>query len=267
MSDKQLVQKQFGKNAAAYVTSRVHAKGASLQRLVELVQPQSNWQALDIATATGHTAFTFAPHVAHVFATDITNEMLKVAAGVAEEKGITNVSFKYADAEQLPFEDDTFDLVTSRIAPHHFPHIDRFIAESVRVLNPNGILAVVDNVVPGSRLRGKKADKIRKAGEYVNAFEKLRDPSHGRALSLEEWVDGFQDAGLNITHQETMQKRMEFYRWAVRLGADEVTVARLRVMLLQAPDPVLKFLTPQVAGDRIDFYLTEAIVIGRLETS
>ena len=67
---KTLVQQQFGAHAAAYATSAVHAKGASLGRLVELVQPKSDWRALDIATGAGHTAAAFAPHVAHVIASD-----------------------------------------------------------------------------------------------------------------------------------------------------------------------------------------------------
>ncbi len=137
-TDKQLVQSQFGPNAAKYATSRVHAKGASLARLVELVQPQAEWVALDIATAAGHTAFVFAPHVARVTATDITPEMLEVAAKLAAEKGIDNVDFEPADAEDLPFADASFDLVTCRIAPHHFPHVDRFVAESFRVLSRAG---------------------------------------------------------------------------------------------------------------------------------
>ena len=69
---KELVQKQFGEHAEAYATSRVHAQGASLKRLVELIQPQADWRVLDVATAAGHTAYAFAPHVAHVTATDLT---------------------------------------------------------------------------------------------------------------------------------------------------------------------------------------------------
>src|SRR5690242_18432848 len=117
---KELVQKQFGAHAAAYATSRPHAQGASLKRLVELTQPQPNWQVLDVATAAGHTAYAFAPHVAHVTATDITPEMLPVAAKLAAERGITNVTLEIADAEALPYADSSFDLVTCRIAPHHF---------------------------------------------------------------------------------------------------------------------------------------------------
>ena len=86
--DKKLVREQFGVNAREYINSRPHAKGASLQRLVELVEPQPHWQALDIATATGHTAFAFAPRVAHVRATDITPQMLTVAREQAAARGI-----------------------------------------------------------------------------------------------------------------------------------------------------------------------------------
>ncbi len=260
---KELVQQQFGANAAKYATSKVHAKGASLARLVELVQPQADWQALDIATAAGHTALTFAPHVAHVVASDLTPEMLTVATQQAEQKGISNISFETADAENLPFGNGRFNLVTCRIAPHHFPHIDRFLAESARVLQPDGILAVVDNIAPGSRLRGKKAQRLRDAGDYYNAFEKLRDPSHFRCLSLDEWIGGFMQAGFTILHQETAFKQMSFGPWAARMQVSKDDTTRLKAMLVQAPEKVAEFLVPEFDGDNISFRLTEAIVVGR----
>ena len=71
-----LVQQKFGAAAADYAASAVHAKGESLARLVELVGPQRSWRALDVATGAGHTALALASHVAHVVASDITDEML-----------------------------------------------------------------------------------------------------------------------------------------------------------------------------------------------
>ena len=73
---KSLAQQRFGRAAADYATSEVHAKGASLTRLVELTEPKPHWRVLDVATGAGHTALAFAPHVAKVTATDITEEML-----------------------------------------------------------------------------------------------------------------------------------------------------------------------------------------------
>lgn len=260
---KKRVQEQFGPNAAAYATSQVHAQGASLARLVELVQPQPDWDVLDVATAAGHTAFVFAPHVAHVIGTDLTPEMLTVAAQIAAERGLDNVTFAPADAEALPFDDDSFDLVTCRIAPHHFPDVARFVAECGRVLRPGGRLAIVDNIVPGSRRRGKEAEQLREAGRYVNAFEKLRDPSHGRCLSQDEWSQLFYETGFTILHQETARKAIGFNEWAARLQTPPDDLIRLQALLVQAPPAVAAFLTPQISSDRIIFHLTEIIIIGQ----
>lgn len=261
---KEKVQQQFGANAAAYATSTVHAKGYSLTRLVEITQPQPDWQVLDVATAAGHTAFAFAPHVAHVTATDLTPEMLTVAAGLAAEKGLTNVSFEPADAEKLPYADGQFNLVTCRIAPHHFPDILQFIHEAARVLQPGGQLAVVDNIVPGTHLHGKKARLLNEAGNYVNAFEKLRDPSHGRCWSIAEWEHGFARAGFAVHHQELLTKEIEFASWAARMQVSPEDTIRLKAMLVQAPTAVSDFLTPQISNDRITFRLTELLVVGKL---
>lgn len=261
---KQKVQQQFGANAAAYATSPVHAKGDSLARLIALTQPQPTWQVLDVATAAGHTAFAFAPHVAHVTATDLTPQMLTVAADLAVQKSISNVSFELADAEDLPYEAATFDLVTCRIAPHHFPDIQQFIKEAARVLKPGGLLAVVDNIVPGTHLRGKKARLINEAGAYVNAFEKLRDPSHGRCWSVNEWEHGLRQAGFALQQQELLSKEMEFGLWAARMQAAPDDIIRLKAMLVQAPTAVSDFLTPQISNDRITFRLTELLAVGKL---
>lgn len=263
---KQIVQSLFGASADAYVTSSVHAKGASLHRLVELLRPQPDWRVLDLATGAGHAAFTLAPLVASVVATDITPQMLQKTAVGAQERGLTNLSVETADVDDLPFGDQEFDVVTCRIAAHHFPDIGRFLAEAARVIKENGRLAIVDNIVPGSRLRGKKAQVQREAGRYVNAFEKLRDPGHGRCLSLDEWMDAFVKAGLALDHAETLRKEMDFASWTDRMHVSDEDRIRLRVMLLQAPTAVAEFLTPVQTGDRIAFYLTEAILIGRLGT-
>ncbi|MXX27743.1 MAG: methyltransferase domain-containing protein [Caldilineaceae bacterium SB0668_bin_21] len=249
--DKKSVKEQFGAHARTYITSRPHAKGASLQRLVELVEPQPDWQALDIATAAGHTAFAFAPHVAHVHATDITPQMLTVAREQVAARGVDNVTVEHADAENLPYVDNRFDLLTCRIAPHHFPAVDAFLRESVRVLRPGGILAVVDNVVPEGV-----------AGDYVNAFEKLRDPSHGRCLSVEEWLEGYAQVGLELTQNEILEKQMVFEDWAAR--HDQAMQSYLRALLFHGPPQTHEFLHPRSEDGRTLFHLREGLFIGRI---
>ena len=200
---KDLVQQQFGANAANYLTSTVHAKGASLARLVELVAPKPDWIALDVATGAGHTGAQFAPHVARVVASDLTPEMLEQVKKLAAEKGLGNIETAIADAEAMPFPDKSFDLVTCRIAPHHFPSVAKFVAESCRVLKPGGTFALVDNVAPDTETTpGFSIGDLDAAGRDYNAFEKLRDPSHGRALATAEWLELIAKAGMKLVHHE-----------------------------------------------------------------
>ena len=261
---KSLVQQQFGKHAAAYTSSAVHAKGASLARLLELVAPKGDWRVLDVATGAGHTAAAFAPHVASVIASDLTREMLDEADALAASKGLANMRSAPADAEALPFADASFELVTCRIAAHHFPDVRRFLVEAERVLVPGGVLAVVDNVAPDQKSTDgfSPAEQAEAAGAY-NAFEKIRDPSHGRCLGLGEWSDLVEAAGLNLTHAELLPKDMEFHPWAERMGADAAVVERLRSILIEA-EPVLRaFLRPRTLEGNLWFTLEEAILIAR----
>ena len=215
---KESNRRQFGANASNYATSAVHAKGASLDRMVELVDPQSHWHCLDIATAAGHTAFAFAPHVAEVTATDLTEEMVDLAATRADEKQLTNVRTQVADAEELPFGDESFDLVTCRIAPHHFPNQPAFIAEASRVLASGGTFALVDNVVPNNH----------EVALFCDDWEQRRDPSHVNCLSLDEWLGLCRNAGLEVQHSETIEKLMQFSDWVENMSVP----AEIRPQLL-----------------------------------
>ncbi|MCW5691104.1 MAG: methyltransferase domain-containing protein [Pseudolabrys sp.] len=248
--NKTLVQEHFGKTAAHYLTSTPHALGKSLERLVTLTAPQKDWRALDIATGGGHVAYTFAPHVARVWATDITQEMLDMVKLEAAKRGLGNIRTTYAKAEQLPFDDGSFDLVTCRIAPHHFDSIPEFLTEAHRVLKPGGVFAVVDNVVPAGSI-----------GDYINAFERFRDPSHLRAWTMDEWRAAIKQAGFALEHEEQIYKKMEFKSWASRY--DDTMKRLLRAMLTETTPAVKEVLEPKGDGDDFTFRLCEGLFIAR----
>jgi ubiquinone/menaquinone biosynthesis C-methylase UbiE len=247
---KSLVQEQFGATAAHYLTSKPHAKGKSLERLVELVQPQPAWRALDVATGAGHTAYAFAPHVARLWATDITEEMLALVRDEIAKRKLVNVRTAYAKAESLPFEDASFDLVTCRIAPHHFDSIAAFLDEARRVLKSGAMLAITDNVVPAGSV-----------GDYVNAFERFRDPSHLRAWTMEEWRAAFADHGFAILHEESASKSIEFSSWASR--HDAIMQALLKAMLVETTPAVKAFLKPKESEAELTFSLTEGLFVAK----
>ena len=235
MNTKNLSQERFGQHAQEYVTSKAHAKAPELARLVELAQPQPDWVVLDVATGGGHTALAFAPHVGRVVATDLTPRMLETAEAHIADQGATNVEFKLADAEDLPFDDETFDLVTCRIAPHHFPDCARFVQEGARVLREGGMLLVQDHVLPDDG----------EAAQAVDAFERLRDPSHNRAFDEGEWRSTFEDAGLAVVHTEQIVKRHAFIPWAERQGCTADTISQLVAMMQQAPTIAEEWMDPQ----------------------
>jgi ubiquinone/menaquinone biosynthesis C-methylase UbiE len=250
---RDLVRRQFGLNAERYVSSYDHSKGESLDRMLEVVDPKPEWRVLDIATGGGHTALAFAPRVREVVATDITPEMLDAAERFIRGKGVTNVSFAEADACDLPFEVEEFDLVTCRVAPHHFPDCARFVREMARVLKPDGVVAMVDNVVPEDRA----------TDEYINAFERFRDPSHVRALPASEWLRLFADAGFTLETAEIFRKSRDFEAWAGLQTVSDSVKAELRRRLEEAPPGPAGTLGPETRDGKLCFYLTEILMVGR----
>jgi ubiquinone/menaquinone biosynthesis C-methylase UbiE len=257
-----LVQQKFGAAAADYAASAVHARGESLARLVELVAPQAHWRALDVATGAGHTAIALAPHVAHVVASDITEEMLAEARRLAAEKGLANLETAHAEAGALPFADECFDLVTCRLAAHHFPDPVAFVAEAARVLKPGGVFALVDNIGPNAAiLPGATGSELHVASFAYNAYETLRDPSHACCLSLDEWLGLMTDAGFVDVHAECMDQDIAFAPWTQRMRCEPATVRRLEAML--AEEPLRTLLKPRVAADGPTFTLQEAIIVAR----
>jgi ubiquinone/menaquinone biosynthesis C-methylase UbiE len=261
LKSKSLVQERFGAFATTYATSRSHAKGNSLTRLVELAAPQPAWTALDIATGAGHVALAFAPRVAHVVASDLTPQMLGVARGLAHDRNIVNMSFADVRAEALPFADATFDLVTCRIAPHHFEDVGKFVAESARVLRRGGLFGLVDNISPDPGMMDGDAGALAAAVDEYNAFEKLRDPSHVRCLTLGDWRDLVAQAGLTERHMELLDKPMVLGPWADQQNADDAIKRGLKSRLLGGSPALRAFARPQENNGDVDFILTEAVII------
>lgn len=231
---KKLSKERYSQFAEGYVTSLTHAKGADLDLLIEIAQPQSHWHMLDIATGGGHTALKFAPFVDKVTATDLTPNMLDKANEFITSQGITNVDFQIADAEDLPFEAEQFDLVTCRIAPHHFPDVAKFVQESARVLKKSGLLLIQDHVL------SEDAD----VATLADSFEKVRDPSHNQAYSASAWKKFYEQAGLRVEKTQELTKRHQFLDWSARQGNSAEIQAQLVSMLATASDNVKAWMQP-----------------------
>ena len=250
------VHAQFGATAAAYSISAGHGHPTALNTLVGLAAPKSTDAVLDIATGAGHTALAFAPHVRQVVAYDLTQAMLVETVKNAAQRGLTNVSTQQGPAEKLPFPDAAFDIVTVRLASHHFADNAAAVREMARVAKPGGKVVVVDNYGPEDEALDSQLQHI----------EKLRDPSHVRSYRLSVWRAFLRNAGLTIqrevTDHYTESKRgMDLDDWVRRSKTSPDRVAELRRLFTTAAPDLRDLLTIQRDGDAIWFRLPQVTFI------
>lgn len=222
-------KEQFDRQAAQYNERWASWSDEALRRMLEMANPQPEWRALDVATGTGFTALAFAKYVREMVGTDISSGMLEQAAKRAQEQGITNVSWQEASAEWLPFPHTSFDLVTCRIAPHHFASVQEFLKESFRVLKPQSLLVIVDTAVP---------DNKPEVADWQNRVEWERDNSHVRNLSPNEWRMLAVKAGFMVTDVEYMPGAITIplTQWLETSGTVGERAERVRQLFAEAPD-------------------------------
>jgi ubiquinone/menaquinone biosynthesis C-methylase UbiE len=251
MDIKKDVQQQFGKNATSYVSSPIHKDGKDLVKMVEMAEITGQEVLLDIATGGGHTANAFAPLVKKVTAVDLTLEMLSAAEHFIKNNGHQNVEFIQGDAEQLPFMDESFDIVTCRIAPHHFPHVDSFIKEVHRVLKPTGQFILDDNVVPENN----------EYDQFYNTIEKIRDYSHFRAWKKSEWIQKIEECGLEIFEWHRFEKTFRFETWCENMKLPEPEKNHLTHLILKSSNDIKQKFKIQIEHDKVNSFVGEAIVL------
>jgi ubiquinone/menaquinone biosynthesis C-methylase UbiE len=200
MGDNTDPREFFGRHHHDYVVSPRHARGKDLERLIDGVGPGPGDAALDVATGGGHTAIRLAKAGAAVTVVDITREMLADAVDLAHEQGFVLTPVE-GPAEQLPFSDGEFDIVTCRRAAHHFRDVEQFLCEAYRVLKPQGRLGISDMTASLAQV------------QWLNTLEKHRDPSHFRALAPDEWYDAVAAAGFRDIVVQLWEEPMAFEEW------------------------------------------------------
>jgi SAM-dependent methyltransferase len=189
----------WDQRAEAYRQSKTHAQGEDLDLLVEWCAPGPGRKVLDVATGGGHVARRLREQGAEVVTTDSSPGMRPDVISRAED---------------LPFADGSFDCVVSRIAPHHFGDIAKAVGEMARV--SNDVVAIEDTLYSSDR---------------HEEAEKLRDPTHVRNYTEDEWVELLTNAGLEVEQRQLFEKVHPLEEWLARTGCEGDDAARVKELL------------------------------------
>ena len=191
-SNADIVLDQFTRQATPFAASAAMRDEDALRLLVAFSGAGANDTVLDVACGPGLVVAAFANLCRHATGIDLTPAMIDKAREHAAALGLTNVDWRIGNVLPLPFPDATFSVVVSRFAFHHFPDPLAVLREMARVCTRPGRVVVADIAASDDR---KRADAL-------NRMERLRDPSHTRALALTEMREVFSVAGLG-TPRET----------------------------------------------------------------
>jgi SAM-dependent methyltransferase len=218
---------QFLRQSERYGAGHILENVQDVARAVESIQLPPAAKVLDVATGAGHTGLYLASMGYDVTLADLTQRMLDKAASIAAQRHLT-VKTALHPAEQLPYPAEYFDLVTCRVAAHHFSSPERFISETARVLKQGGFFLLIDGTV---------ADGEPAAQDWLHAVEKLRDPSHNRFLTPGKWETICQAHGLSIRSSDIYPFKQPDLNWYFETAA---TPDKNRIEVLElvarAPD-------------------------------
>ena len=231
---KEAIQRQFTKTAEAFATVAIRDTPEVMAEKVEFAKPQATDLLLDVACGPGAFALALAPRVTFARGIDLTPEMIRRALAHQAEKQITNAAFVCGDAEQLPFPDGSFDLITCQCAFHHMPKPQNMLREMVRVAKPEGRLLLIDPLGPESDTKY----------ELYNRIEQVRDPSHTFTVRLTSFLRMFEEEGLEVLRQSLRRRARMFNNWMLRAGLNPTAKRYLEAR---------KLMEEAIPGDRSGF--------------
>jgi ubiquinone/menaquinone biosynthesis C-methylase UbiE len=245
-----VVRDQFGPQAAAYVESAVHAGGEDLDALATIAARCAPRRALDLGAGGGHVAYRLAPHAGSVTAADLSAEMMAVVAATARERRLANIVTCTTRAESLPFDDGTFDFLACRFSAHHWRAFEAGLREARRVLESGATVVFIDVVSPGPAA----------LDTHLQAIELLRDPSHVRDYSAEEWGAALVRADFRPRATQLRRLRMDYPSWVERMRTPRAHRAAIRSLQQQASQETASYYEIEPDGSfTLDTVQVEAV--------
>jgi ubiquinone/menaquinone biosynthesis C-methylase UbiE len=188
MMQSEFVKKQFNKQAQRFSDWAVTKNLEYLKGITEFVAPNPEDTLLDVACGTGEFAFFISPKLKHVTGIDVSDKMIEIARKQKQALNIEKTDFKIAEVSRIPFPEDSFDIVFSKSAFHHFGEASRVFTEMVRCCKPNGTVGICDIV----------AFENSTVDNFFEKLEKEVDASHHQTLSRQDFFNLFQINNMKV---------------------------------------------------------------------
>jgi ubiquinone/menaquinone biosynthesis C-methylase UbiE len=244
-----LVNDQFGPRAKAYVASAVHARGADLDALKQIVRAAAPAHALDLGAGGGHVSYLLSPYAGNVTATDLSSDMLAAVRITARERGIANIATVPAPAERLPFPEAAFDFLACRYTAHHWRDFEAGLREGRRVLASGAPAVFIDAFAPAAAM----------LDTHLQAVELLRDASHARNYTTAQWFSALARAGFMVRQCRTWRLRMDFSDWTSRMRTPDTNQRAIRAVQEAASAEVRRHFAIESDGSfMLDILMVEA---------
>lgn len=237
-SHSEQVSSQFGSNAQSYIESPVHATGPDLDFMKQLVGKRPNDVALDIGCGGGHVSFQLASLVKSVVAADLSPAILQAVEAESRRRNLSNISTLLSGAETLAPTPASFDLAVTRYSAHHWRSVDTGLRRIHEALKPEATTIFIDTISHEDPL----------IDTWLQSVELIRDPSHVRNYTLEEWKEKVTAAGFHVTDTQLFSMRMEFTSWTARSQTSQERILALKQLFEIAPSEVRDALKIELDG-------------------
>jgi ubiquinone/menaquinone biosynthesis C-methylase UbiE len=250
-SHRDLILDQFTRQATPFSTATTIASEEALRLLVDACGAGRDDTVLDVACGGGLVVCAFAQVVRAAEGIDITPAMLDRARALATEKGLTNTRWRQGEAVPLPYADASFTIVTSRFTFHHFQDPLAVLREMTRVCAPGGRVAVVDT--------DASSDPVKAAA--FNRMERLRDPSHVRAMPAAELISLFEAAGLSAPRRRSYELRDDLDNLLRRSFPNPGDDDKIRALFRASAGDDRLGIPIRLEGDRVHYAYPVAVLV------
>jgi ubiquinone/menaquinone biosynthesis C-methylase UbiE len=247
----ELIIDQFTKQAIPFTQNGAQSAEYAVKRLLTISNVTKEDTVLDVACGSGLVSCELAKVARHITGIDITPAMIEQANLLKQGKDLSNIKYEIGDVAHLPYADASFSLVVTRYSFHHLVDPYSVLSEMKRVCKRNGRVVVIDTSPPPD-----KAD-------MYNYVERLRDPSHVKALTSAELQETFKERGLTIITTDFFRIEKDLETLLLASFPNPEDINKIRQLFIEDVQNNILGVNSHYVGTEIHFTFPTSMIIAQ----